>query len=390
MVRFFVEKILKDLYLLRLDDDETKYFESIWEIPEGVTYNAYVLTTEHGAVMFDAWKSRYSEILIEALRSIVDPKDVKALVIHHMEPDHSGSIPFLLKHISKDVEVLGHHYSNILLKSFYNIDVKFRPLKDLEHYELYGRKMVFIHTPWLHWPETSMTYMEDGGVLFSGDAFGGFSIPKSIFDDDVHEEYMVHVKKYIATVIGHYREKILDAIKKIKSMNLDIKVIAPLHGLIWRRDVSKIINYYESCANAIATRGKILLIYGSMYGVVRDAIEYIIQKFSERGYTIKEYRFTDLERGSISDLVGDALDAEMLIIGCSTYEGDALPTVKYVVEILAKKVASRKPVIIISSFGWQGVAGKSLSEILKAAGFDVKGIVEARGLIDRGLLDSVC
>ena len=267
-----IGKILDELYILRLEDEETKYFEALWRIPEGVTYNAYLLLGEEN-VLFDTWKHTYSREFLQALSKVVDVKDVDYIVVHHAEPDHSGVLPRLLEK-NPNIKVICNPLAKRLLESFYNVKFRTRLVKDNERIRVGGRSLRFIYTPWLHWPETMMTYYEEERILFSCDAFGGFSIPQGLCDDDgVPEAYWRSTRKYLVSIVGHYREWILKNIEKIRGLGLNVEIIAPSHGLVFKKDPGKIIEYYARIAEGKATPGKATVIYSSMYGFVEKAIK---------------------------------------------------------------------------------------------------------------------
>ena len=233
-----IKEISRNLYILRTEDYETRFFEALWEIPEGITYNAYLLLTEEGAVLLDLWKKSFSKKLIETLKCIIDLKDIKYVIIHHAEPDHTGSLPELLKHNDK-VTVIGQPLAKSILENFYRINLRFKPVKDREELRIREKTLKIIHTPWLHWPETIMTFLEEENILFSCDAFGGYSVPSSVFDenDEVIAKYIPYVRKYFATVIGHYRNFVIKNVEKIS--NLNIRIIAPAHGLVWVKKTTR-------------------------------------------------------------------------------------------------------------------------------------------------------
>ncbi len=380
-VRKRVYELAENLYLLRLDDNKTKYFEAIWPIPEGVTYNSYLLLTGEGAILFDSWKHSYAEDFIETLEEVVDPIKVKYIVVHHMEEDHSSALPRVLEEIGSEVTIVGHPLTRTMLEAFYGARPRFKPIRDGEKISLAGKVIKFVHTPWLHWPETIMSYLENEGVLLSGDAFGGFSIP-SMFDDEREgvAEYVRYVRKYIATVIGRYSSFVLKAVDKLKASRISPRIIAPAHGMVFRKNPEFIIDLYVRLARKEAEKGKVLVVYASMYGSVERAVLVAVEHLRALGFKPVIYRFTDIEQAPIGDVLSDAIDAEALIVGAPTYEGDVFPSVKYFLELLGKKIGGRKTVLVISSYGWGGVAGRKIAEVLGAAGFKVAGILEFRGM----------
>ncbi len=378
MAKTRVARIAENLYLLRLDDTETMFFEALWEIPEGVTYNAYLLDTGEGLALLDGWKRGYEGQFLDTLRSVAEPRDVKWVIVHHVEPDHTGTLPSILGEAGNP-QVLCHPMAVGLLEALYNVRLNVRVLKDGERVSLGGEELEVLYTPWLHWPETIMTYHKRLGVLFSGDAFGSYSIPEGVSDGDVDvEELLGFSRKYLATVVGRYRQHIVKAVEKLSSRGVEPKTIAPLHGVVWRVNPGLIIERFLSWARAEPAEGKVLAVYGSMYGAVERAVGIVLERLEELGASTVVYRFTDRERPPISNVIGDALDASAIVVGAATYESEVFPLIRYVVEEVARKAAAKKPVLIVSSYGWGGAAGRKLEEILGKAGFEVS-VVEFKG-----------
>ncbi len=372
-----VARLASNLYLLRLEDRETRFFEALWEIPEGVTYNAYLLDTGEGMALLDGWKKGYGELFMETLRSVADPGDVEWVVVHHVEPDHTGTLPALLEETSPTL--LCHPMAAGLLEALYGVKPRFRAVRDGETLMLGKEELEFHYTPWLHWPETIMSYHRGSGILFSGDAFGSYSVPRGVTDGDLDPaEVLGSARKYVATVIGKYRGHVVKVLEKLSSRGVEPRVIAPLHGLVWKTRPRFILEKYLSWARAEPVRGKVLVVYGSMYGAVEEAVSIVSRRLEELGARLAVYRFTYRERAPIGDLLGDALDAEALVLGAATYEAGVFPLMRYVAEELAEKAAASKPVLLVSSYGWGGAAGRKLSEILGRAGFRVH-VVEFRG-----------
>jgi len=368
--------------LLRLDDDEIRYFESLWLIPEGITYNAYLLPTREGWALFDAWKVGYGKEFIEALSSVVEPSKIRYLVIHHMEPDHSGTVKALLEE-NPGIEVLGHPMTKSMLESFYGLTPKFRVVRDGEELRVGEYTLKFIYAPWLHWPETIFTYVKEARALLTCDAFGAYSIPSKVFDDELGEEelerYRFWTRKYMATVIGHYLPFVGKAIKKVKDLGLDIGMILPSHGLVWRRP-SEIIKYYErwSAGESVSGVKKVVVVYGSMYGFVEAAVKEAIKSLQGEGVLHVTYRFVDDHRDEMSDLMGDLINASGIILGTATYEAGIHPLMKFVVDLMIEKIPKNKSVLIITNYGWGGVAGKLLKKTLEGAGYRVHSVIEFR------------
>ncbi len=388
MVKTRIIEIEKDLFMLRLEDNETRYFEGLWRIPEGITYNSYVLKTGDRAIVFDTWKHRYSSLFMKELEKIVDVNSIKYVVVHHMEPDHSGAIREIVK-ANPGVTVLGHPLSKGMIESFYGIKTLFKPVKDGEELVIGGYKLKFIYTPWLHWPETIMTYLDKYKILFTCDAFGAYSILDAVYAEDLRgeniEKYRFYTRKYIATVIGRYASFVEKALDKIESLNLDIRTIAPAHGLLWKNPAN-IMNLYRVWSRGKSVRGvkKVTVIYSSMYGFVEKAINDVIDVLRENQVYYTVYRFLDDERDDISGALGDIINSRGIIIGTATYEASIFPFIKYIVELIIEKIPKNKKVLIISNYGWGGVAGRKLRKLLEDNGFKVVDVIEFKaGELDK-------
>lgn len=380
MSRVYVEEIAENLYMLRVDDYDTKYFEALWNIPEGITYNAYVLTTDEGAVLFDTWKQSYADLFLETLRRVVDPRDIKYAVVHHMEPDHSGSLPRLLD-VNSDITVVGHPIARGLIVAFYGREPRFRAVKDLEVLDVGDEKLRFIHIPWLHWPDTIATFLENRKVLLSSDAFGGYGAPPSIYDDDpgVVERYMPMVRKYLATVVGHYREYIVKNIDKIASLGIDLEVVAPAHGLVWRRRPKTIVEFYRRLGNAEPEKGKIVVIYSSMYGFAQKTVNALVTEVLPQSTRVKTFGFTDVEQASIGDILGESIDAQAIVLCISNYEGRLFPTMEHVVKVLGQKVNAEKPIVVVNTYGWGKISEEYVRSLLAGTRLKLVDIVYIRG-----------
>lgn len=369
-----VHQVTDDLTLIRINDTRVKYFESQWHIPEGITYNSYVLRTSEGAAVFELSKERFSEEYLEALKEVISPAEVKYLIVDHAEPDHTGAMrPFL--QLCPDAKVVGIGVAEGIVKAKYGQDIAFVPVKDGSELRLGGRTIRFVYSPWVHWPETMMSLIPEEGVVISGDAFGGYSIPSGWSDDDVQEEYIRYSKKYLATVIGSYREHLVKAISKLRASMPDPSVVAPAHGLVWVKQPKVIVDLYESWGKATPD-GSVVVAWVSMYGSIKETMEKLIALLQGHGIAVKKYSFSDEERGEREDLLADALTASVIVLGTPTYETEAHPLVKELFASMGSKLkGTSKPAFVLVSYAWGSVAEKQLWQSLSNLGFDVRASV---------------
>jgi flavorubredoxin len=382
-----VEKLCTDpeLYIIRVDDDRIRSFEAAWDIPEGITYNAYVMKLKDAVVLFDGSKEEYTEDFLSALRRIVDPREITHIIVHHTEPDHSGALPKLLEENGYKAQIIGTQFAKNLLQGFYGDRVveNFKVVKDGEEMKIGGRTFRFITVPWLHWPDTMITYVVEDRLIFSCDAGGGYSIPETIDDSDeeVVKKYLPYVTKYIVTVIGHYHKYIVQNIKKLKNLGIveDAKMILPGHGLVWKKNAKRIFEFYEQVGAGVPEKDKVLVIYDSMYGFVEKRIKIVLDELKKLGKKPVVYRFTDKEAPAVSDILGEVPSAEALVIGSSTYEAEIHPRIRCTLYEIVDKANYEKPVLIVGAFGWGGVAGRKIETLITRSKFDHVATVESRG-----------
>lgn len=380
MKKYFVEKITDNFYILRFNDADIKFFEALWEIPEGITYNSYILLGEEKNVLFDGWKMGLEAEFEDAISKVVDIRDIDLVVAHHMEPDHSGTLPFIINK-NREAKVLCHPMAKQMFRSFYGIDERIMPVKDSDKIDAGGFTLAFHFTPWLHWPETIMTFIEEPRILVSGDAFGGYSIPEAVVDenDAIVEKYLPFVRKYLYTVIGNYIRHIPKNLEKLSSRGVKPRIIAPAHGLVFKNKAGAITNYYMDLASGKSAEKKTVIIYDSMYGFVESMIDDAVSMLKKRGVQPIVFKAVDDERFAISDVVGEAGDAENIILGVSTYEAGVFPLMDYIAKILIQKVKSKKKVLIISSYGWGGVAAKKIMADMDKIGHEIVDVIEFKG-----------
>ncbi|RLF89663.1 FprA family A-type flavoprotein [Thermococci archaeon] len=387
MVNILVRKILDEpeLYLIRVNDDEIKYFEATWYIPEGITYNSYLMKLGNAIVLFDTVKRDYTEMFLKELERLVDLREITHIIVHHTEPDHSGALSKVLEANEYKAKVIGTAFARNLLEGFYGKEVvkNFQVVKDGEELGIGTKTFRFITIPWLHWPDAMITYVVEDKLIFSCDAGGGYSIPREIDDsnEDVVREYLPYVTKYVVTVIGHYHKYIVQNIEKLKRLGIidNAKMILPGHGLIWRKNPRRIFEHYERIGAGIPEKGKVLVIYDSMYGFVEERMKIVIDELKKLGKKPIVYRFTDRENPAIADILGEVPTAEAIVIGASTFEADIHPRIRYTLFEILDKANYEKPVLIIGAFGWGGVAGRKIETLIARSKFDHVATIESKG-----------
>lgn len=357
-------QIKPDVYWIGVNDRITDLFEGLWPISkEGVSYNSYLIHDEKIAII-DLIKSFKGDEYFAQIDELTDVSKIDYVVINHMEPDHSGLLR-TLRRISPKVTVIGSERTKKMLDDFFSIRDNVMVVKDGDTLTLGQHTLQFFMTPFLHWPETMMTYEPSNRILFSCDAFGGYgAIRGAIFDDQCKSPdfYQNEALRYYVNIVANYSPRVLSAIEKLSEMSVD--VIAPSHGLIWRKNASHIVNLYKKWAEYASGKSEpgITLIYGSMYGNTEVVMNAVAQGISRVDIPVEIF---DAARTHVSYILPSLWTKEGVLIGAPTYEVSLFPPMADVLSMAARKRITNKIAGYFGSFGWSGGALKEMKRIIE-------------------------
>jgi flavorubredoxin len=372
------EEIIPGSYWTGVNDYTKDLFEGIWPIPEGVSLNSFIVKGDKIALI-DLVKSGgggSSENLIDQLKSIeINIEDIDYLILNHLEPDHTGFLNSFRKMCPK-AEILTTDKGVPLVKAFYGITENVRAVEDMEKLDLGGgRQLLFAYAPNVHWPETMVTYEVSSKILFSCDAFGTFGATKgNIFDDEISEEdhrfFEDENLRYYANIVGAFSNSVLKAIDKLGG--LDIKVIAPSHGIIWRKNPETIIKRYIRYANYMNdyAEPEITVVWGSMYHNTETMVRAVLRGISKEGVKVTVMKVPETD---VSYVLANAWESAGLVIAMPTYEYSIFPPMKYVLDLMKVKHVWHKKVLRIGSYGWVGGAQRHFDEFVKGMKWDCIG-----------------
>ncbi|MDO5563066.1 MAG: FprA family A-type flavoprotein [Synergistaceae bacterium] len=341
-------KVTDSIYWIGGNDRETDLFEGLWSLPRGVAYNAYLINDEKTALI-DTIKSANLSDYIERLNSILpNGKQIDYLIVDHMEPDHSGSIR-MLRQLYPNMKIVGNKKTIEMLDAFYGITDGIVEVKDGDVLDLGRHKLTFALIPMVHWPESMVTYDTTEKVLFSTDAFGGFSaLEGGIFDDELDmAHYESETLRYFANIVGRYAAPTQKAIAKVRG--LDLKMICPAHGPIHRTNPWHIVDLYDKWSRHETEEG-VVVVYGSMYGNTKFMTDAIARSLSENG--IQDVIVHDASRSNISFMVRDIWKYRGLVIGSCTYNTELYPPVAHLCRTLANKMMKNRVLGICGSYSW--------------------------------------
>ena len=371
-------EIKPDIFWIGVNDRTTDLFEGLWPIvQEGVSYNSYLVMDKKRAVI-DLAKSIKADEYFAQLEEITDMAKIDYIVINHMEPDHTGLLG-LLRKIAPQAEILGSAKTRDMLAGFFSVTDRVRVVGDGDTLSLGKSTLKFISTPFVHWPETIMTYETTQRILFSCDAFGGYGALKGgIFDDECRELdfYEKEALRYYANIVANYSARVLDAIAKAADVPID--VVAPSHGLIWRREPQRIIQDYKKWAEYAVGKVEpgITLVYGSMYGHTERMMNAVAQGISRACIPLEVF---DAARTHASYILPSLWSKAGVVIGAPTYEVRLFPPVAEVLKMAVHKRILNRKAAYFGSYGWSGGALRELKTIIEPAKWDLRESLEFIG-----------
>ena len=357
------------IYWIGVNDRTTDLFEGMWPITnEGVSYNSYLVLDDKTALI-DMIKDHQVGSFMAQLQDRVDPKTLDYIVINHMEPDHSGLVP-LIRQLAPQATFVGTAKAIGMLKSFYGLSEGVRAVEDGEELSLGSKTLRFAKVPFVHWPETMVTFEPESRVLFSCDAFGGYgALRGSIFDDECQDMdfYVRESLRYYVNIVARFSGPVRKAIGKLAG--LDIDIIAPSHGLVWRQDPGKIIALYDAWAR-LATEPAapgVTLLYGSMYGNTEAVMNAVAEGISETGVPIDIF---DVARTHASYILPSLWTKRGVMVGAPTYEVSLFPPMEDVLRSAVHKHIQHKKAAYFGSYGWSGGAQKGCKTVTEPLGWE--------------------
>lgn len=363
-------EIKPDVFYIGVNDRTTDLFEGLWPITkEGVSYNSYLINDEKKAII-DLTKSIKGDEYFAKIDHVTDITKIDYVIVNHMEPDHSGLIR-TLRRIAPDVTLVGSAKTKDMLEKFFSITENVLVVNDGDTLDLGKRTLKFLSTPFLHWPETIMTYEMSDRILFSCDAFGSYgAIRGALFDDDCKSRdfYLKEALRYYVNILANFSPRVLASIEKLKDLPTDI--IAPSHGLIWRNNIPMIVDLYRrwaECADGGEEPG-VTLIYGSMYGNTEVVMNAVAEGIAAEGVPLDIF---DVSRNHVSYILPSLWTKRGVMIGAPTYEVSLFPTMAEVLNMAAHKRIRNKKAAYFGSYGWSGGALKGVKTIVEPLKWEI-------------------
>lgn len=366
------------IYWIGVNDRTTDLFEGLWPIAtEGVSYNAYLVKGEKTALI-DLSKAFKTDEFLQQIAEVTDVSRLDYIVVNHLEPDHTGVLPVFCR-LAQKCTIMGTPKAKEMLAGWYGLTENVRAVSDGETLDLGGRTLRFLHTPFVHWPETMMTLETSEQVLFSCDGFGGYgAFQGAIFDDQCPDLafYEREALRYYATILTTFSRMVTRAIDKL--CGTPLRVIAPSHGLVWRQNPGRIVELYRQWAALAGTAGEpaVTLIYGSSYGNTEKMANAVAEGISAAGVPVQMF---DLTRTHAAYILPSLWTRAGVMIGAPTYEGNLFPPAAAVLDLAARKHVQNKQAAWFGSHGWSGGALVEVRRLLEPLEWTLGDTLEFRG-----------
>ncbi len=358
-----VRNVTDDIVWVGASDRRLALFENIFPIPRGVSYNSYVLLDEK-TVLLDTVDAGVAGQLFENLEQVLGDRKLDYLVVNHMEPDHCAMIGDIVRRYP-EVQVIGNAKTFTMMKQFFGTDFAERAVTVKEGDTLSAGKhtLHFVMAPMVHWPEAMVTYDETDKVLFSADGFGTFgALNGNIFADEVDfdRDWLDDARRYYTNIVGKYGASVQALLKK--AAGLDIAVICPLHGPVWRENLGYILEKYQKWSTYEAEDQAVVIMYASMYGNTASAADALAGRLAAKG--VKKIAVYDVSNTHVSELISEIFRASHLVFAAPTYNAGIYPVMENLLSDMKALAVQKKTVALMENGTWAATAAKQMREKL--------------------------
>lgn len=347
--------ITKDIKYVGVNDRQVDLFEGQYKVPNGMSYNSYVINDEKVAVM-DTVDGAFIDEWLKNIKEELGDKTPDYLVVHHMEPDHSAGID-AFANAYPDAQIVSSAKAFVMMKNFMGSDYNDRQvvIKEGSTLELGAHTLTFVAAPMVHWPEVMVSYDSKDKVLFSADGFGKFGAL------DADEDWACEARRYYFGIVGKYGAQVQNLLKK--AATLDISIICPLHGPILTENLGYYLDLYNTWSSYKPESEGVVVAYASAHGNTKEAAKLLISKLKENG--CKKVVEIDLARCDMSEAVEDAFRYDKLVLASITYNADIFPFMKEFINHLTERSYQNRTVAFMENGSWAPTAAKTMAKMLE-------------------------
>ena len=353
-------KVTEDLYWVGSNDRRLAMFEGVYSVPDGVSYNSYLLMDEK-TVLFDTVDKAVKGVFFENIKEVLGDRTLDYLVVHHMEPDHSEAIQELVMRYP-DVKIICNKKIAQMIKQYFEFDIDSRAvlMKEGDTFCTGKHNLVFVMAPMVHWPEVMVSYDTTDKILFSADGFGTFgALNGALFADEVNFErdYLDEARRYYTNIVGKYGDQVQALLKK--AATLDIQMICPLHGFVWRKNIGDFISKYMHWSSYAPEEYGVMIAYASVYGHTENAAEILACRLRERGIRTVMY---DVSVTPASDIIAAAFRWSHMVFASTTYNAGIFVNMEALIFDLVAHNIQNRTIALIENGSWAPTSGKLMRE----------------------------
>ena len=357
-------KMTEDLYWVGASDRRLALFESVYPIPRGVSYNAYVLLDEK-TVLLDTVDQSVAGQFFENLAHVLGGRPLDYIVVHHMEPDHAKTLEETVRRYP-EAKIICNAKIRDMIRNYFTFDIDARAILVAEGdtYCFGKHTFAYVMAPMVHWPEAMVSFDTTTGTLFSADAFGTFgALGGRIFADEVNFErdWLDDARRYFINIVGKYGMQVQALLKK--AAGLDIQMICPLHGPVWRNNLNYFIEKHDKWSKYEPEDQAVAIIYGSIYGNTEQAADALAAKLGAKG--VKNIAVYDASKTDVSELIAEIFRVSHVVIACPTYNGGIYPPIENLLAHMKALAVQNRTVAVMDNGTWAATAGKQIVKQLE-------------------------
>lgn len=367
------KEIAPDVFWVGVKHHNRRLFDALIPLPYGTSYNAYLIVGSKKTALIDTVNPGFEKELLEKISERIDPAKIDYVIMNHAEPDHANAAKDVLT-IAKNAKLVASAKGKEAAMMYFDIPVeRIMIVDESSEIGLGGKTLKFVDAPWLHWPETIFTYLEEDKILFPCDFFGSHLAVGEFYADEYGNENTLDMAKlYFAEIMMPFRKPGQTAVEKVKK--LEPKMIAPSHGLIWR-EPKVILDEYTKWTSEKFQK-KVMIAYVSMWGSTEKMVLTLRDALVKRGVTVEVF---DLPNTEIGHIAKELVDTPVVVVGAPTVLGGVHPVAAYATMLVKTLRAPTKYAAVLTSYGWSGGAVKALQGILEGTKIEVLGVVEVKG-----------
>ena len=359
---YCTRKVTEDLIWVGANDRRLAMFEGVYSVPEGVSYNAYILKDEK-TVLFDTADKAVEKVFFENVAHALGGRTLDYIVVQHVEPDHSALLSQLLLRYP-EAQVIATARALDMIARFYGPVANARAVGEGDVLETGRHRLHFLLAPMVHWPEVMVTYDEADGILFSADAFGTFgALNGALFADEVDffRDYLDEARRYYTNIVGKYGTPVQNVLKK--AAGLDIQYLCPLHGPIWRENIGWFLEKYKRWSTYTPEAWTAAIFCGSIYGHTENACEILASRLAEKG--VRHVRIFDVSHTDVSEQVSAAFQCSHLVFASATYNGGIYTPMETLLLELKAHALQNRTVALIENGSWGPAAARLMAKHLE-------------------------